>query len=36
VDGEKLLDLFESLQLGLHPRKAFEIDRTFFKQFEEP
>ncbi len=33
VNGEKLLDMFESLELGLKPRKTFDIDQTFFEQF---
>ncbi len=32
-DGEKLLDLFEQLELGLTPKKAFDIDTTFFDEF---
>ena len=33
VDGEKLMDLFESLELGLKPRKAFDVDYDFFEEF---
>jgi len=33
VDGEKLLDMFETLELGLKPRKAYEIDEKFFDDF---
>ena len=33
VDGEKLLSLFESLELGLKPRKAFDVDYEFFEEF---
>jgi len=33
VDGEKLLDMFEQLELGLRPKKAYEIDTTFFDEF---
>jgi len=33
VDGEKLLDMFEKLELGLKPRAAFEIDESFFDGF---
>jgi restriction system protein len=33
VDGEKLVELFESLQLGLKPRKAFDIDQEFFREY---
>jgi restriction system protein len=34
VDGEKLLDMFETLELGLKPKKAYEIDETFFDDFK--
>ena len=33
VDGEKLLDMFEELELGLKPKKAYEIDASFFDEF---
>lgn len=33
VDGEKLLDMFEDLELGLKPKKAYEIDEKFFDDF---
>ena len=33
VDGEKLLDMLEDLELGLKPKRAFDIDETFFSQF---
>jgi restriction system protein len=34
IDGEKLVDMLEELELGLKPVKAFEIDETFFQQFK--
>lgn len=34
VDGEKLIDLFEKLELGLKPRKTFDVDYGFFSEFE--
>ena len=34
VAGEDLVQLFEKLELGLVPRKTFEIDRKFFDEFE--
>lgn len=34
VDGEKLIDLFESLELGLKPRKVYDVDNTFFEEFK--
>ena len=33
VDGEKLLDLFEQLELGLKPRTTYDVDRSFFDDF---
>ncbi len=33
VDAEKLVDMFESLSLGLRPKKDFEIDQEFFEQY---
>jgi restriction system protein len=33
VDGEKLIDMFEELELGLKPKKAYEVDTTFFDEF---
>ena len=35
VDGEKLIDMFEKLELGLKPRTAFEIDQSFFEDFRK-
>jgi restriction system protein len=34
VDGEKILDMFEELQLGLMPKKAYDIDLKFFEEFK--
>lgn len=34
VDGEKLLDMFEKLELGLKPRTAYGIDDVFFEGFK--
>jgi len=34
VDGEKLLDMFEKLELGLKPRAAYDIDEDFFQDFK--
>jgi restriction system protein len=33
VDGEKLVDMFETLELGLKPKKAYDIDEKFFDDF---
>lgn len=35
VDGEKLVELFESLELGLIPRTTYDVDPSFFAQFEQ-
>lgn len=34
VHGEKLLDMFENLELGLIPRKTFDVDVHFIKEFQ--
>lgn len=33
VDSEKLISLFEQLQLGLEPRTAYEVDDAFFTEY---
>jgi len=35
VDGEKLLDMFERLELGLKPKKAYDVDMAFFAEFQD-
>ena len=35
VDGEKLMDMFEKLELGLSPRTTFEINDGFFSEYQE-
>ena len=35
VDGEKLVEMLERLELGLKPSKAYELDTAFFDEFEE-
>jgi restriction system protein len=35
VDGEKLVDMFEKLQLGLRPKTVFEVDDAFFAEFRK-
>ena len=35
VDVDKLVEMLEQLELGLKPRRTFEIDASFFKDFEE-
>jgi len=34
VDGEKLVEMFEELELGLIPRTVYEVDDDFFDEFE--
>ena len=34
VDGQKLVDMFETLELGLIPKKIYSLDNSFFEQFE--
>jgi restriction system protein len=34
VHGDKLLDMFENLELGLTPRTTYDIDQHFFKEFQ--
>ena len=36
VDGEKLVDMLEELEVGLLPVKAFRIDESFFGSFGSP
>lgn len=33
IDGQKLVSLMESLELGVRPRTVFEVDPLFFDQF---
>lgn len=33
VDGERLVGLMQRLQLGVHPRTVYDVDRRFFEQF---
>jgi len=33
IDGEKLLDMLESLELGLRPSTTYEINHAFFSEF---
>jgi len=35
VDGDKLVEMFEKLELGLTPRTTFDIDHKFFDEFKE-
>jgi restriction system protein len=33
VDGEKLVELFEKLQLGVTPKTIYEVDESFFEDY---
>lgn len=33
IDGEKLVDMFQKLELGLRPVTAYEIDEKFFEEY---
>jgi restriction system protein len=35
VDGEKLVDMCEALELGLRPKTTFEFDPNFFDEFRQ-
>lgn len=35
IDGDKLVSMLESLELGLRPVTAFEIDHAFFAEFRQ-
>jgi len=34
VDGEKLVEMFEKLELGVKPKTTYDIDETFFETFK--
>src|SRR5271166_4951148 len=34
IDGDKLVDMLENLELGLKPIKTYEIDEPFFREFK--
>ena len=33
IDGKKLVELFEIVQLGVKPKTVFEVDYSFFEQY---
>jgi len=35
VDGERLVQMCETLELGLKPIRSYEIDEEFFSEFED-
>jgi len=34
IDGEKLIDMLEKLELGLKPVTTFEVEHPFFDEFK--
>jgi restriction system protein len=34
VDGKKLIEMFEKLELGLKPRLTYDVDQGFIEQFQ--
>jgi restriction system protein len=34
IDGEKLVDMLEMLELGLTPAKTYQVDHGFFREFQ--
>lgn len=34
IDGEKLLDMLEKLELGLRAVSTFEVEHNFFNEFK--
>ena len=34
VDGDKLVEMFEQLEIGLKVKRTFEVDYDFFKPFK--
>ncbi len=35
VNGDNLVELFESLELGVTPRTTYDIDEAFFDEYRE-
>ncbi|MEO6786846.1 MAG: hypothetical protein ABI318_11995, partial [Chthoniobacteraceae bacterium] len=33
VDGEKLVKIFQDLELGVKPKTVYEVDHAFFEPF---
>jgi len=33
IDGKKLVELFESVELGVKPRTVYEVDLKFFEPY---
>ena len=35
VDGSKLVEMFEKVELGLQPKTVYDVDMNYFKKFME-
>ncbi len=35
IDGDKLVEMFEQVELGVTPRTIYEPNMTFFEQYRE-
>ena len=35
VDGDALVEMFERLELGLVPKRTFDIDEKFFEEYKK-
>lgn len=35
VDGDKLVEMFEQLELGMKPKTVYEVDEEFFESFKD-
>lgn len=35
VDGDALVEMFERLELGLVPKRTFDIDEKFFDEYKK-
>jgi len=35
VDGDKLVEMFELLEIGLKPKKTYEIEEDFFEEYKK-
>ena len=33
IDGKKLVELFETVELGVKPKTVYEVDYSFFEQY---
>ena len=34
VDGDVLVEMFEQLELGLTPKRSYDIDEAFFNEYK--